>query len=59
MANTPIRRALLSVSDKAGLVEFASGLPALGVEIIPPGGTAKVLRDIGLPVVEMEAFTGL
>ena len=58
MANTPIRRALLSVSDKAGLVEFASGLTALGVEIISTGGTAKVLGDIGLPVVEIEAFTG-
>jgi phosphoribosylaminoimidazolecarboxamide formyltransferase/IMP cyclohydrolase len=58
MDDIPVRRALLSVSDKTGLVEFASGLRAHGVEIISTGGTAKVLRDAGLSILEIEAFTG-
>jgi phosphoribosylaminoimidazolecarboxamide formyltransferase/IMP cyclohydrolase len=48
-----ILRALLSVSDKSGLVEFAKGLAALDVELIASGGTAKVLRDAGLWVVDV------
>ncbi|MBI4607367.1 MAG: bifunctional phosphoribosylaminoimidazolecarboxamide formyltransferase/IMP cyclohydrolase, partial [Planctomycetes bacterium] len=56
--DVPIRRALLSVSDKRGLVELASGLRELGVEIISTGGTARALRAAGIPIVEIEAFTG-
>ncbi len=54
----PVRRALLSVFDKTGLVEFARGLSALGVELVASGGTAGALRDAGLPVVEVEELTG-
>ena len=53
-----IQRALLSVSDKTGLVELARGLAALGVEILSTGGTAGVLREAGLAVVDVSAFTG-
>jgi phosphoribosylaminoimidazolecarboxamide formyltransferase/IMP cyclohydrolase len=53
-----IQRALLSVSDKTGLVEFARELHALGVEIISTGGTARALSDANLPVVEIGEFTG-
>lgn len=51
------RRALLSVSDKAGLVPFAAGLVDLGLEIVSTGGTAKALRDAGLTVVDVAAIT--
>ena len=51
------RRALLSVSDKRGLPEFAAGLVAAGFEIVSTGGTAKALRDAGLPVVDVAAIT--
>ena len=44
-----VRRALLSVTDKTGLVEFAKTLNELGVELVSTGGTAKALRDAGLP----------
>ena len=44
-----IQRALLSVSDKTGLVEFARALAAQGVELLSTGGTAKAIRDAGLP----------
>lgn len=54
----PIRRALLSVSEKAGLVEFAKGLAAHGVELVSTGGTSKVLRDAGLHVRNIEEVTG-
>jgi phosphoribosylaminoimidazolecarboxamide formyltransferase/IMP cyclohydrolase len=53
-----IRRALLSVSDKTGLVPFAQGLAAAGVELISTGGTAKALRDAGLAVKDLSAHTG-
>ncbi len=53
-----IRRALISVSDKAGLVELGKFLVALGVEILSTGGTAKALRDAGLKVVEVSDHTG-
>jgi phosphoribosylaminoimidazolecarboxamide formyltransferase/IMP cyclohydrolase len=43
-----VRRALISVSDKTGIVDFARGLDALGVEIISTGGTAAALRDAGM-----------
>ncbi len=54
----PVRRALLSVSDKAGLVDFARTLDGLGVELISTGGTAKALAEAGLEVVEVAEVTG-
>ena len=53
----PLRRALLSVSDKTGLVELARVLVEFGVELISTGGTAKVLRDAGLAVREVSELT--
>ncbi|WP_173977816.1 bifunctional phosphoribosylaminoimidazolecarboxamide formyltransferase/IMP cyclohydrolase [Magnetospirillum sp. UT-4] len=54
----PIRRALFSVSDKTGLVEFARFLAERNVEILSTGGTCKALRDAGVPVVEVADHTG-
>jgi len=54
----PIRRALISVSDKSGVVDFARGLEALGVEIVSTGGTAAALREGGVPVRTVEELTG-
>src|SRR5512146_2927069 len=54
----PVRRALLSVSDKAGLVPLARTLAAAGIELISTGGTAKALRDAGLAVTDLSAYTG-
>jgi phosphoribosylaminoimidazolecarboxamide formyltransferase/IMP cyclohydrolase len=56
--NPPIARALLSVSDKAGLVEFARGLASLGVALLSTGGTARALAAAGLEVTEIDAYTG-
>ena len=56
MAN--IERALLSVTDKTGIVEFARGLAALGVELISTGGTAQALAEAGVPVREISNVTG-
>ena len=53
-----IRRALISVTDKTGVVEFAQGLRDLGVEIISTGGTARVLETAGVPVREVSDLTG-
>jgi phosphoribosylaminoimidazolecarboxamide formyltransferase/IMP cyclohydrolase len=53
-----IRRALISVHDKTGIVAFAQALTALGVEILSTGGTAKLLRDSGVPVREVADVTG-
>jgi phosphoribosylaminoimidazolecarboxamide formyltransferase / IMP cyclohydrolase len=53
-----ISRALISVSDKAGVAEFAAGLAALGVEILSTGGTAKLLRAQGLKVRDVSDLTG-
>jgi phosphoribosylaminoimidazolecarboxamide formyltransferase/IMP cyclohydrolase len=53
-----VRRALLSVSDKRGIVEFAQGLAELGVEIVSTGGTAKELREAGIEVRAIDDFTG-
>src|SRR6059036_2059267 len=53
------RRALLSVSDKEGLVEFARGLRDLGFELIGTDGTAKTLKEAGLPVTTVADYTGL
>ncbi|GAC16358.1 bifunctional phosphoribosylaminoimidazolecarboxamide formyltransferase/IMP cyclohydrolase [Aliiglaciecola lipolytica] len=54
----PIRRALLSVSDKSGIVEFATSLAEQGVELLSTGGTAKLLADAGLNVTEVSDYTG-
>ncbi|MEO7241482.1 MAG: bifunctional phosphoribosylaminoimidazolecarboxamide formyltransferase/IMP cyclohydrolase [Variovorax sp.] len=51
-------QALLSVSDKTGLVELATGLHALGVRLLSTGGTARLLADAGLPVTEVAEYTG-
>jgi phosphoribosylaminoimidazolecarboxamide formyltransferase/IMP cyclohydrolase len=53
-----IRRALISVSDKTGIVEFARELKNFDIEIISTGGTAKVLRDAGIEVTDVSAVTG-
>ncbi len=53
-----IQRALLSVTDKTGLVEFARKLSAMGVELISTGGTAKLLRDSGVAVKDISELTG-
>ena len=53
-----IRRALLSVSDKTGLVEFAKQLAARKVELLSTGGTAQALRDAGLAVIDVSTYTG-
>jgi phosphoribosylaminoimidazolecarboxamide formyltransferase/IMP cyclohydrolase len=52
-------RALLSISDKSGLVDFAKALSEAGVELIASGGTARALVDAGLPVKSVEDLTGL
>jgi len=54
----PLRRALISVSDKTGIVEFAKALAAGGVEILSTGGTCRLLRDEGVTVVEVSDHTG-
>jgi phosphoribosylaminoimidazolecarboxamide formyltransferase / IMP cyclohydrolase len=53
-----IKRALISVSDKTGVVELARGLAALGIEILSTGGTAATMRDAGLEVTDVAEFTG-
>ena len=52
------RRALLSVSDKAGLADLGAGLVARGFELVSTGGTARALREAGLPVTDVAAVTG-
>ncbi|GAB5535192.1 MAG: bifunctional phosphoribosylaminoimidazolecarboxamide formyltransferase/IMP cyclohydrolase [Rubricoccaceae bacterium] len=54
----PVRRALLSVSDKSGLVPFGKRLHAMGVELLSTGGTARALRDEGIPVMDVADVTG-
>jgi phosphoribosylaminoimidazolecarboxamide formyltransferase/IMP cyclohydrolase len=58
MSLQPIKRALLSVSDKSGLVEFGQFLADQGVEILSTGGSAKMLADAGVPVTEVAEYTG-
>jgi phosphoribosylaminoimidazolecarboxamide formyltransferase/IMP cyclohydrolase len=53
-----VKRALISVSDKTGVVEFASGLAELGVEILSTGGTARKLREAGVAVKDVSEYTG-
>ena len=53
-----VRRALISVSDKTGVVDFARGLAELGVELLSTGGTASAIREAGLEVTDVAVFTG-
>ncbi|MFH0912760.1 MAG: bifunctional phosphoribosylaminoimidazolecarboxamide formyltransferase/IMP cyclohydrolase, partial [Candidatus Omnitrophota bacterium] len=53
-----IKRALISVSDKTGLVDFARELNKLAVEILSTGGTAKLLRENNIPAKEVSEYTG-
>jgi len=54
----PLKRALISVSDKTGLIDFARALAARGVELLSTGGTAKALREAGLTVIDVAQVTG-
>jgi len=56
--DTPIRRALISVFDKTGVADFAAALAEMGVEIISSGGTARTLADAGVPVRQLQEWTG-
>jgi phosphoribosylaminoimidazolecarboxamide formyltransferase / IMP cyclohydrolase len=58
LKNIKIQRALISVSDKTGIVEFAKKLSIYGVEILSTGGTARTLRDAGVSVKSVDAHTG-
>ena len=53
----PVRRALLSVSDKTDLIPFATRLNAMGIQLISTGGTARAIREAGLPVTEVAEIT--
>ncbi|MDP1596891.1 MAG: bifunctional phosphoribosylaminoimidazolecarboxamide formyltransferase/IMP cyclohydrolase [Methylotenera sp.] len=53
-----IKRALISVSDKTGIIDFAKNISSLGVEILSTGGTAKLFRDNNIPVIEVSDYTG-
>ena len=53
-----ITRAIISVTDKSGVAEFAQELGKLGVEILSTGGTARVLRDAGVKVIDISEYTG-
>ena len=56
--NRKIRRALVSLSDKDGAVDFVRSLAAMGVEVISTGGTARALRDAGISVKDVSEVTG-
>jgi phosphoribosylaminoimidazolecarboxamide formyltransferase/IMP cyclohydrolase len=58
LTDTPLRRALISVSDKTGIVEFAQALQQSGVEILSTGGTFKLLQDNAIPATEVSDYTG-
>ena len=53
-----IKRALISVSDKSGIIEFAQKLASLNIEILSTGGTAKLLQENNIPVIEVSDYTG-
>jgi phosphoribosylaminoimidazolecarboxamide formyltransferase/IMP cyclohydrolase len=55
---SPIRRALISVSDKTGILELAQNLQNSGIELLSTGGTAKIIADAGIPVTEISDYTG-
>ncbi|MGL4420846.1 MAG: bifunctional phosphoribosylaminoimidazolecarboxamide formyltransferase/IMP cyclohydrolase, partial [Gemmataceae bacterium] len=57
MSQRPIRRAILTVTDKTGLVEFARGLVAAGVELVATGGTKQALDAAGIPAIDVTLFT--
>ncbi|WKE66232.1 bifunctional phosphoribosylaminoimidazolecarboxamide formyltransferase/IMP cyclohydrolase [Gallaecimonas kandeliae] len=57
-AARPIRRALISVSDKTGITDFAQALTQRGVELLSTGGTYRLLKDNGIPVTEVSDYTG-
>ena len=52
----PVRRALISVSDKSGIVDFAHGLVGQGVELLSTGGTYRMLQENGLPITPENVF---
>lgn len=54
----PVHRALISVTDKTGLVDFARGLEQLGVQLLSTGGTARLLRENGISITEVSDYTG-
>jgi len=54
----PVKRALISVSDKTDLLVLAAALKDCGVQVLSTGGTAKALRDAGLPVTDVSDYTG-
>ena len=54
----PIKRALISVSNKEGIIDFAKSLNLLGIEIISTGGTANLLHEAGIPVKPVKDITG-
>ena len=58
MASIELKRALISVFDKTGVVEFARELAALGIEIVSTGGTARLLREAGIAVRDVAELTG-
>ena len=58
MSLKPIRRALISVYDKTGLVDLGKSLAAKNIEILSTGSTAKTLREAGVPVMAVEEYTG-
>jgi len=53
-----IKRALISVSDKTGVLDLARELNGFGVELLSTGGTAKMIRDAGIPVMDVADYTG-
>ena len=57
-ANTPVRRALISVSDKTGIVDFGRALTERGVELLSTGGTFRLLKENNVPVTEVSDYTG-
>lgn len=56
--NVQVRRALISTYDRSGLVEFASALQEMGVELVSTGGTGRAMKEAGLPVTEVADVTG-
>ena len=58
MKPVKVKRAIVSVSDKSGIVDFVKSLVEMGVEIISTGGTARALAEAGLPVVQIDEYTG-
>ncbi|MCW0217942.1 MAG: bifunctional phosphoribosylaminoimidazolecarboxamide formyltransferase/IMP cyclohydrolase, partial [Prosthecobacter sp.] len=58
MTHTAVKRALISVSDKSGIADFAQGLHQLGIEIMSTGGTRKALEAAGIPVLDVADLTG-